>query len=260
MEFALIKNGSKSFYATPIFARVNPWSTEDRSKRNMRYLVFDESAMNLHWINSISTEVKTDNTGALYRPNAKLIRDAHLLDEFPWKLSDDIANGVHFNSVLGEVFDNFSVKNDEDYESLQELTSAISADVLKKCHKIVAGNPFPEWHDISAPEDMQNLFFTTSNLSFSSFTDVSISEERISVKICSILSDWTLEIVFENTPKASKSVLKNPMAKWSEFWFVFDRDTMYLLNNENIDSVDDIKSSTKYFCGNKVTYKFVPYY
>lgn len=54
-------------------------------------------------------------------------------------------------------------------------------------------------------------------------------------------------------------LLKNPMAKWSKLWFVFDNETVYLLNNENADTVDDIKPSTKYFCGNKVSYKITPY-
>ena len=55
-----------------------------------------------------------------------------------------------------------------------------------------------------------------------------------------------------------ESVLKSPMSKWSKFWFVFDGDTVYLVNNEDIDSVDEVKSTTKYFCGNTVTYKITP--
>ena len=258
MEFVLIKDGYKHFYATPVFARINPFTKEDLYYNNIRYMIYDAEAKKLQWVCSITDEVKMDSTGMFYSPSAKLVRDGYLPDTYPWIISEDIAHGVHYNGILGDVFAGFSVENDGDYQKLLGLTDAITADVLEKCSQVCAENVFPEWHKICNGDDARNLFLPTRNLSCSSFTDVVITEEKIVVKISSKQWGCDVELVFEDEPKASKSVLKSPMAKWAKFWFIFDGDTVYLVNNEDIDSVDEIKSTTKYFCGNTVTYKITP--
>ena len=200
-----------------------------------------------------------DENGFFYHPNTHLVRDNYVADEFPWILSEDIAHGVHYNGVLGDIFANMSINDDADYEKLLALIETIPNGIIEKCGAICKDNPFPEYHMIKNSEDAWNLFFPTRNLSSSNFTDVDITDNKITINLSSSEWDYNVEILFEDTPKVSKSVLKNPMAKWSKLWFVFDNETVYLLNNENADTVDDIKPSTKYFCGNKVSYKITPY-
>ena len=255
MEFALIKNGCNSFYATPIFARINPYTKEDFYYSNSRYMVLDLETKKFKWV----CRVSNDKNGFFYHPNTHLVRDNYVADEFPWIHSEDIAHGVHYNGVLGDIFANMSINDDADYEKLLALIETIPNGIIEKCAAICKDNPFPEYHMIKNSEDAWNLFFPTRNLSSSNFTDVDITDNKITIKLSSSEWDYNVEILFEDTPKVSKSVLKNPMAKWSKLWFVFDNETVYLLNNENADTVDDIKPSTKYFCGNKVSYKITPY-
>lgn len=259
MEFALIKNGSNSFYATPIFARINPYTKEDFYYSNSRYMVLDLETKKFKWVCRVSNELLMDQNGFFYNPNTHLVRDNYVADEFPWIVSEDIAHGVHYNGVLGDIFANISINDDADYEKLLALIETIPNGIIEKCAAICKDNPFPEYHMIKNSEDAWNLFFPTRNLSSSNFTDVDITDNKITIKLSSLEWDYNVEILFEDTPKVSKSVLKNPMAKWLKLWFVFDNETVYLLNNENADTVDDIKPSTKYFCGNKVSYKITPY-
>lgn len=260
MEFALIKNGYDSYFATPIFARINPYSKEDFYYSNSRYMVLDIETKQFVWVCRVPQELQIDKNGFSYQSNTHLIIDRNMTDEFSWVISEDIAHGVHYNSVLGNIFTNVSVNSDKDYENLLAITESIPNVVIEKCIDICEKNPFPEYHRISTKDDMSDLFYPTRNLSSSSFTDVNIAEDRIVVNLSSIEWDYCVEMIFEDNPKVSKNILKAPTAKWLKYWFVFDDETVYLVNNENIDTVDEIKPSTKYFCGDKVSYKITPYF
>ena len=49
-----------------------------------------------------------DKNGFFYHPNTHLVRDNYVADEFPWILSEDIAHGVHYNGVLGDIVTDMS--------------------------------------------------------------------------------------------------------------------------------------------------------
>ena len=258
-EYLLVRSGKNKYYPTIVFARLNPYSKEDLYNRNLSYLVLDSTTNKLVWVKDVEDRIAFDDDGNIYQPQAYHLIDDHINCRSNWVLSKDIAHGVHYLDFLDEYFKGVSVKNDANYNALLEKTNAIPSSVIEECTKICEEHPYQEWHIIENDNDVQNLFTPTFNLYSSTFKNVSVEENKVTVELVSEMYNRKVELVFEGETHITNNILKNPLAKWMYFWFIIENGRVYFLNNENIDSVAEIKTSTKCISGDKVKYKITPF-
>jgi hypothetical protein len=85
--------------------------------------------------------------------------------------------------------------------------------------------------------------------------DMNIAEDYVKFILKSPNNFDSVEMIFESVDEVSKSFTKAPLAKWKSFRFLFENDLIYFLNNQEIDDVSGIKSTTKFICARHAKYK-----